>query len=70
MKPISIPAEAAFWTKAQSLVLFSVAGFSFTQTLKETHNTSLNKTKDWALVQNAAMVINIEVMELGLGLVT
>ena len=26
---------------------------------------TLNKTKDWALVQNAALVINIEVMELG-----
>ena len=27
------------------------------------HSTS-NKTKDWALVQNAALVIDIEVLEL------
>ena len=27
--------------------------------------SSYNKTKDWALVQNAALVINLEVMELG-----
>ena len=30
-----------------------------------TYSHQLNKTKDWALVQNAALVINIEVMELG-----
>ena len=34
------------------------------QLIEKNYEHSLNKTKDWALVQNAALVINIEVMEL------
>ena len=30
------------------------------------HNGTTNKTKDWALVQNAALVMKIKVLKLGL----
>ena len=33
---------------------------------KWTPNIHLNKTKDWALVQNAALVMKIKVLKLGL----
>ena len=39
--------------------------FSFYLTRGAVNKGKENKTKDWALVQNVALVINIEVMELG-----
>ena len=60
-------AKAAFWTKAQSLVLLFLEWDIDKDEIFEIFwkFDYLNKTKDWALVQNAALAINIRVIKLG-----